>query len=122
MALGGWLHHRPSASVEFYDARVNRWFQVAGLIMPQPRSFHGTCIVGSRVYVFGGSDENEVFRSTHMLDVTDLAAGWKSMSGMNHPRAAMAFCVYEGYIWALGGYTDGQYRCETAERSFSYMI
>jgi N-acetylneuraminic acid mutarotase len=74
----------------------------APLALPVARHSAATCLIGDKVYLFGGVDAaGQVLKR---VDVYDLAAGtWSRTADLPTPRALLTATVFEGKVWAIGG-------------------
>lgn len=56
-AVGGWSIGSPTAVVESYDSRADRWMRPEYMLDPQgARAYHGCAILDGKMYVIGGFD------------------------------------------------------------------
>jgi kelch-like protein 10 len=113
--IGGWSGGAPTSVVEVYDLRANKWFQLPAASPNFLRAYHGTIVIGTKIYIFGGYDGASFYNSMHMLDAANLEQGWTTLSCMNHARCYVTCCLFRGDIWAFGG-LDGTNRVPTVER------
>lgn len=54
LAVGGWSEGAPQTYIESYDSRADRWVRVFPEDPAGPRSYHGTAVIGTKVYCVGG--------------------------------------------------------------------
>lgn len=116
-----WLFPGPTTDVYAYEAVPDQWW--SGNSSPARYEGHSASIVGSMVYLIGGSfrdwspwvgnftnyttacmrfDLNEPYGSTN---------AWTYMTGMGTDRAGLATAVVDGKIFAIGGgNSDGPQR------------
>lgn len=55
-AIGGWSQGLPQKFMETYDTRADRWVRVMNEDPAGPRAYHGTAVIGSKIYLIGGFD------------------------------------------------------------------
>lgn len=53
-AIGGWSEGAPQTVIESYDTRADRWVRVGHEDPAGPRSYHGTAVLGTKLYCIGG--------------------------------------------------------------------
>lgn len=116
LSLGGWSGAAPTSVVEVYDQRADRWFQFPAASPDFLRAYHGTVVIGMKIYILGGSDGRRWYNTTHVLDAENLDEGWTTLSCMNRARCYLASCVYNGDIWTFGGMDDRNFRLQIVER------
>ncbi|XP_076840758.1 kelch-like protein 10 [Brachyhypopomus gauderio] len=112
LAIGGWSGGSPTNSIEAYDARADCWNNVT-LEGESPRAYHGAAYLNGFVYIVGGFDSVEYFRSVRKLN--SVARTWHEVGSMHYPRCYVSVAVLNGCIYAMGGF-DGHVRLNTAER------
>ncbi len=113
-AVGGWSIGSPTAVVESYDSRADRWMRPECMLDPQgARAYHGCAILDAKMYVIGGFDGLEYFNSCRCYDFD--AKEWYNIAPMNTRRCYVSVTVLNGVIYAMGGY-DGHNRQSTAEK------
>lgn len=112
-AIGGWSVGLPQSYIESYDTRADRWIRVMEEDSAGPRSYHGTAVIGSKIYCIGGFDGMEYFNTCRMFNA--ITKVWKEISPMHCRRCYVSVAALNGLIYALGGY-DGQNRQSSAER------
>ncbi|KAL5018240.1 hypothetical protein ScPMuIL_003962 [Solemya velum] len=97
-------------SVECYDFKEDRWFQIAE--MPSRRCRCGVAILNGLVYAVGGFNGSLRVRTVDVFDpVKDT---WSSCSSMEARRSTLGVAVLNGLIYAVGGF-DGSSGLDTAE-------
>lgn len=97
-------------SVECYDFKEERWYQVAE--MPTRRCRAGLAVVGGKVYAVGGFNGSLRVKT---VDVYDAAMDiWTGCEGMEARRSTLGVAVLNNCIYAVGGF-DGSTGLNTAE-------
>ncbi|XP_065216409.1 kelch-like protein 10 [Planococcus citri] len=113
-AVGGWSIGSPTAVVESYDSRADRWMRPEYMLDPEgARAYHGCAILDGKMYVIGGFDGLEYFNSCRCYDFESKQ--WHNIAPMNTRRCYVSVAVLNGVIYAMGGY-DGHNRQSTAEK------
>ncbi|CAH0702524.1 unnamed protein product [Spodoptera exigua] len=112
-AIGGWSGGSPTAFIETYDTRADRWIKVEEVDPAGPRAYHGTAVLGYCIYVIGGFDGMDYFNSCRCFDA--VSKSWREVAPMNARRCYVSVAVLGETIYAMGGY-DGHHRQNTAER------
>ncbi|KAJ8721599.1 hypothetical protein PYW07_002374 [Mythimna separata] len=112
-AIGGWSGGSPTAFIETYDTRADRWIKVEEVDPAGPRAYHGTAVLGYCIYVIGGFDGMDYFNSCRCFDA--VTKSWREVAPMNARRCYVSVAVLGETIYAMGGY-DGHHRQNTAER------
>lgn len=113
-AVGGWSIGTPTAVVESYDSRADRWLRPEHMLDPQgARAYHGCAILDNKMYVIGGFDGLEYFNSCRCYDFDQKQ--WQNIAPMNTRRCYVSVTVLHGIIYAMGGF-DGHSRQSTAEK------
>ncbi|KAJ8982881.1 hypothetical protein NQ317_004311 [Molorchus minor] len=112
-AIGGWSGGSPTNFIETYDTRADRWVKVEEVDPTGPRAYHGTAVVGYRIYVIGGFDGMDYFNSCRGFDAVEKM--WKEIAPMHARRCYVSTAVLDDIIYAMGGY-DGHHRQNTAEK------
>ncbi|KPI96784.1 Kelch-like protein 10 [Papilio xuthus] len=112
-AIGGWSGGSPTAFIETYDTRADRWIKVEEVDPAGPRAYHGTAVLGYCIYVIGGFDGMDYFNSCRCFDAVNKT--WREVAPMNARRCYVSVAVLGETIYAMGGY-DGHHRQNTAER------
>nr|CAH7714328.1 unnamed protein product [Callosobruchus chinensis] len=97
-------------SVESFDFKEERWFQVAE--MPTRRCRAGLAVLAGKVYAVGGFNGSLRVKT---VDVYDPALDtWSSCDSMEARRSTLGVAVLEGKIYAVGGF-DGSTGLNSAE-------
>ncbi|XP_015518884.1 ring canal kelch homolog isoform X1 [Neodiprion lecontei] len=97
-------------SVECYDFKEERWYQVSEL--PTRRCRAGLSVLGGRVYAVGGFNGSLRVRT---VDVYDAASDqWSACPGMEARRSTLGVAVLGNCIYAVGGF-DGSTGLNSAE-------
>ncbi|KAL6439278.1 hypothetical protein ACFW04_003868 [Cataglyphis niger] len=92
-------------SVECYDFKEEKWYQVSEL--PTRRCRAGLCVLGGRVYAVGGFNGSLRVRT---VDIYDAAADqWSPCPEMEARRSTLGVAVLGNCVYAVGGY-DGESR------------
>lgn len=52
-AIGGWYNGAPTAMIETYDTRADRWISIDNADEAGARAYHGTAVLGHRVFCIG---------------------------------------------------------------------
>jgi kelch-like protein 10 len=112
-AIGGWSEGAPQTMIESYDTRADRWIRVHHEDPSGPRSYHGTAVIGTKLYCIGGFNGTDYFNTCSRFDATKL--NWREIAPMHSRRCYVSVAALDGMIYALGGY-DGQQRQNTVER------
>ncbi|XP_056630797.1 kelch-like protein 10 [Diorhabda sublineata] len=112
-AIGGWSGGSPTNFIETYDTRADRWVKVEEVDPTGPRAYHGTAVVGFKIYVIGGFDGMDYFNSCRCFDAVTKC--WKEIAPMHGRRCYVSTAVLGDLIYAMGGY-DGHHRQNTAEK------
>ncbi len=103
--------------------RVDRWFTLENMSSAAelPRAYHGTVVLGTKIYMFGGYDGRYTY---HTLDVLDIAAKkprWKRLSCMSQIRCYVAGCSVNGEVWAIGG-SENSRKLRSVERLSTHVL
>ncbi|KYM98569.1 Ring canal kelch like protein [Cyphomyrmex costatus] len=97
-------------SVECYDFKEERWYQVSEL--PTRRCRAGLCVLGGRVYAVGGFNGSLRVRT---VDIYDAAADqWSPCPEMEARRSTLGVAVLGNCVYAVGGF-DGSTGLNSAE-------
>ncbi|ETN63611.1 ring canal kelch protein [Anopheles darlingi] len=97
-------------SVECYDLREEKWYQVAE--MPTRRCRAGLAVLGDKVYAVGGFNGSLRVKT---VDVYDPALDqWTTSHCMEARRSTLGVAVLNNCIYAVGGF-DGSTGLSTAE-------
>ena len=97
-----------------YDHQSNLWLS-SSVKLSHAVSYFGFELVGSVVYVFGGSNGREIFKNTTACDLAKSKPDWISKASMNERRCYVSSVVLDGHIYALGGFNQQQ-RIRKCER------
>lgn len=70
IAIGGWSEGSPQSCIETYDTRADRWVRVSKEFEDPsgPRSYHGTAVIGTKLYLIGGFNGTEYFNTCSRFD------------------------------------------------------
>lgn len=112
-AIGGWSEGAPQSYIETYDTRADRWVRVFEEDPAGPRAYHGTAVIGYKIYCIGGFDGVEYFNTCRCFD--GVTKEWHEIAPMHCKRCYVSVATYDNYIYAMGGY-DGSNRQNTVER------
>ncbi|XP_033230526.1 ring canal kelch homolog [Belonocnema kinseyi] len=97
-------------SVECYDFKKEKWYQVSEL--PTRRCRAGLSVLGDRVYAVGGFNGSLRVRT---VDVYDASGDqWSACPGMEARRSTLGVAVLGNCIYAVGGF-DGSTGLNSAE-------
>ena len=92
----------PRLAVEAYDAAADSWI-VGFAPPPRPKSYAGCAALDGKIYVIGGWDgHSELSRVDRFDPATNT---WDTVAPLPWPRWALAGCAYEGYVYAIGGFS-----------------
>lgn len=81
-AIGGWSEGLPQTYIETYDTRADRWIRVHEEDPAGPRAYHGTAVIGYKIFCIGGFDGMDYFNTCRMFDaVTKI---WKEVRTYLH--------------------------------------
>jgi N-acetylneuraminic acid mutarotase len=102
--------------VSIFDTKKRAWETVPGKAkrVPEARDHTGSAVVGTKFYILGGRNSGQVnVRDTvFVLDLCDVAAGWKTLSArMLTARGGVATGVVGRKIYVMGG--EGNNATET---------
>ena len=111
-AVGGWSGGSPTAALECYDTRADRW-TIIDTVNNKPRAYMGVATVSNRLYAVGGFDSNQYFNSVRCFD--PLSKSWSEVAPMHSRRCYVSVAVLGGCIYAMGGF-DGHTRLRTVEK------
>ncbi|KAL9924242.1 kelch-like protein 10 [Glossina fuscipes] len=112
-AIGGWSGGTSKGCIETYDTRADRWVNIPAEDPAGPRAYHGTAVIGYKIYSIGGYDGVEYFNTCRVFDAVKKT--WKEIAPMHCRRCYVSVAELNGYIYAIGGY-DGHNRLNTVER------
>lgn len=97
-------------SVECYDFKEERWYQVAE--MPTRRCRAGLAVLNGKVYAVGGFNGSLRVRTVDVYD--PVLDQWSSCANMEARRSTLGVAVLGDLIYAVGGF-DGSTGLNTAE-------
>ncbi len=106
---------RDLSTVEAYDPATDMWTTKADI--PTAKRQGGVCVADGRIYVFGGSTEDDYpFGITATVDVYDPATDiWTQSTDMPTPRAFHSASMAAGKIYLVGGVDAGVGACATVD-------
>lgn len=67
-AIGGWSEGAPQSYIETYDTRADRWIRMPIEDPAGPRSYHGTAVIGTKIYCIGGFNGTDYFNTCTRFD------------------------------------------------------
>ncbi|KAF7990310.1 hypothetical protein HCN44_000115 [Aphidius gifuensis] len=97
-------------SVECYDFKEEKWYQVSEL--PTRRCRAGLSVLGGRIYAVGGFNGSLRVRTVDVYDGN--ADQWSGCAGMEARRSTLGVAVLGNCIYAVGGF-DGTTGLNSAE-------
>ncbi|XP_033871793.1 kelch-like protein 2 [Acipenser ruthenus] len=97
-------------SVECYDFKEERWYQVAEL--PSRRCRSGVVCMGGFVYAVGGFNGSLRVRTVDSYD--PVKDQWTCVASMQNRRSTLGAAVLNGLLYAVGGF-DGSTGLSTVE-------
>lgn len=112
-AIGGWSGGTSKGCIETYDTRADRWVNINAEDPAGPRAYHGTAVLGFKIYSIGGYDGVEYFNTCRVFDA--VKKKWSEIAPMHCRRCYVSVTELNGMIYAIGGY-DGHNRLNTVER------
>ncbi|KAM7351624.1 kelch-like protein 10 [Cochliomyia hominivorax] len=112
-AIGGWSGGTSKGCIETYDTRADRWVNIPADDPAGPRAYHGTAVIGYKIFTIGGYDGVEYFNTCRVFDAVKKI--WKEVAPMHSRRCYVSVAELNGLIYAIGGY-DGHNRLNTVER------
>lgn len=74
-AIGGWSGGTSKGCIETYDTRADRWVNIPADDPAGPRAYHGTAVIGFKIYSIGGYDGVEYFNTCRVFDAVKKT--WK---------------------------------------------
>lgn len=77
-AIGGWSGGTSKGCIETYDTRADRWVNIPAEDTAGPRAYHGTAVIGYKIYSIGGYDGVEYFNTCRVFDA--VHKNWKEVS------------------------------------------
>ncbi|EDW43663.1 kelch-like protein 10 [Drosophila sechellia] len=112
-AIGGWSGGTSKGCIETYDTRADRWVTINAEDPAGPRAYHGTAVLGFKIFSIGGYDGVEYFNTCRVFDA--VKKKWNEIAPMHCRRCYVSVTELNGMIYAIGGY-DGHNRLNTVER------
>ncbi|KAL5236684.1 hypothetical protein ACI65C_004094 [Semiaphis heraclei] len=112
-AIGGWSGGSPTAIIETYDTRSDRWKRIFEEDPQGPRAYHGTIVMNQYIYIIGGFDGSEYFNSCRKFNT--VTKTWEEVAPMNCKRCYVSVVLLNNIIYAMGGF-DGHNRLGSAEK------
>uniref|UniRef100_A0A182NTY3 BTB domain-containing protein n=1 Tax=Anopheles dirus TaxID=7168 RepID=A0A182NTY3_9DIPT len=97
-------------SVECYDLREEKWYQVAE--MPTRRCRAGLAVLGDKVYAVGGFNGSLRVKTVDVYD--PVLDQWTTSHNMEARRSTLGVAVLNNCIYAVGGF-DGSTGLSSAE-------
>ncbi|XP_053674877.1 ring canal kelch homolog [Anopheles nili] len=97
-------------SVECYDLREEKWYQVAE--MPTRRCRAGLAVLGDKVYAVGGFNGSLRVKTVDVYD--PVLDQWTTSYNMEARRSTLGVAVLNSCIYAVGGF-DGSTGLSSAE-------
>lgn len=76
-AIGGWSGGTSKGCIETYDTRADRWVNIPAEDPAGPRAYHGTAVIGYKIYSIGGYDGVEYFNTCRVFDAVKKT--WKEV-------------------------------------------
>lgn len=76
-AIGGWSGGTAKGCIETYDTRADRWINIPAEDPAGPRAYHGTAVIGHKIYSIGGYDGLEYFNTCRVFDA--VKKSWKEV-------------------------------------------
>lgn len=67
-AIGGWCNGQAQSYVETYDTRADRWVHILEEDPDGPRSYHGSAVIGNKIYCVGGFNGMQYFNTCTVFD------------------------------------------------------
>ncbi|XP_064454947.1 kelch-like protein 10 [Ornithodoros turicata] len=114
--IGGWMSGGPTAFIESYDTKADRWIRVDCIDPEGPRAYHKCVAINTDIYVIGGFNGEDYFSSVRCFNAATKQ--WRSVTPMHVKRCYVSVAMLNDVIYAMGGY-DGRHRLNTAEK-FDY--
>jgi N-acetylneuraminic acid mutarotase len=87
-------------SVFKFDGRTQVWSKAAP--MPVHRTYAGACVVGSNIYILGGTNAGDIITATTYRYSVDTDA-WSTLAPMPEVKTRHRVCTVRGLIYVLGG-------------------
>ncbi|WP_312281921.1 kelch repeat-containing protein [Oscillibacter sp.] len=100
--------------VYIYNTLADSWDTTNNII---PRVYHQVAVVNDKLYVIGGHNIiNNVVSTLDSVEMYDPSTGnWTTKASMNLPREKLKVEVVNGKIYAIGGYTPGNWLTSVEE-------
>jgi N-acetylneuraminic acid mutarotase len=89
---------------ENYDPQSNSWSEDSKVKLPWVAAGHGQCIVGDKIFFFGGYSSDNIHSRAAVGDIN--TGEWTRLPDMPLPRAAMGVAVIGKTIYLVGGWAD----------------
>jgi RNA polymerase sigma factor (sigma-70 family) len=80
--------------------------------MPTGVGYHSISMVNGKIYVIGGMDrfwDQNLIPFTSVYEYDPKADTWSKKADMLTPRSGSCTCVVDGKIYAIGGWSDGDF-------------
>nr|CAD7445133.1 unnamed protein product [Timema bartmani] len=108
-------------SVECYDFKEERWYQVAEMPTRRCSVFlptrAGLSVISGRVYAVGGFNGSLRVRTVDVYDPT--LDQWTSCASMEARRSTLGVAVLGNCIYAVGGYDGASRQCLSSVESYN---
>ncbi len=93
-------------------ARGDSWTLVTADAPWSPRAYHQLVAHGGRLYLLGGGNYAPGYQARNDVWSTEDGVAWRldTESAPWSPRIWFSAVSYRGYLWVLGGFSDGPYR------------
>nr|XP_037285013.1 kelch-like protein 10 [Rhipicephalus microplus] len=115
--VGGWNAGGPTAVVETYDTKADRWIDVHTTDPFGPCAYHKCAVVGFEIYVIGGFNGEDYYSRVRCFNAHTKE--WRSVNPMHVKRCYVSVAVLNEIIYAMGGF-DGRNRHNTVEKFDTY--
>ena len=104
--LAGFEGNHPGVAtnkVQIYNTVTDSWSE--GPALPNPRGSGAAAYNEGKIHFFGGllPDRRTDVGEHFILDVDDIAAGWKEAADMPDPRNHLSGAAVNGKVYAIGG-------------------
>ncbi|XP_002044898.2 kelch-like protein 10 [Drosophila sechellia] len=83
-AIGGWSGGTSKGCIETYDTRADRWVTINAEVPAGPRAYHGTAVLGFKIFSIGGYDGVEYFNTCRVFDT--VKKKWNEIAPMHCRR------------------------------------
>jgi len=121
LVAGGYTATHAGARAWRYSAERREWTRAPSL--PRPSAAPGSAMVGSRLYVAGGTPISsfapDILERRPLADVEayDFRTGrWTRLAPMPTPRHHVALVALDGKLYAIGGRAEGDFSSRAVER------